>query len=395
MNPDEFKQTFPVLHDTLHEATQTNRAPFADRHIVFVQHLHSSILSLVDAVLLGGADAGRVTVVGKSYSTRPAALDGLRHRGVRVVDPQRMTDPRRSYEVELEQHVTTVLQGLGTDAPLLVFDEGAVAAKVLTRMPGLAAQARVVEQTTRGARWIDDIEPAFPVVDVARSMAKATLEAPLVARTMAAGLRDILAELDVRPATVGLIGYGRMGGQLAGALTQDFDVLVHDQIPDRADAARADGWRVTDRDTILAGTGVVIGCTGSAVLTTADLHHLADRTVLANGASSDIEFALWEHRTPDAILRGADPHRPWANHYTLPDAHRSILVAGGFPLNFYGTGEPISPQEFQLTRALMLAGAGQAMTLQAPGLVPLDTDRQAAVAARYSRAMAGLEATSR
>ncbi|MEU0479232.1 hypothetical protein ABZ260_08640 [Streptosporangium sp. NPDC006013] len=396
MNSFALLHDFPVLAQTLSAAAKSNAAIFKGWHVVCVQHLHSSIVPLVDALLLGGAGVADVTVVGKSYSTRPRAVEGLHERGVRVVDPQRMTDPRHSYEIELNRQVTTVLAELESTSVmerLLVLDEGAVATKALTRFPELARRSHVVEQTTRGARWVDQAEVAFPVVDVARSDAKASLEGPLVARSMIEGLDTVLNELGITATRAGIVGYGRMGARLAGELVRRFDVLVHEKEPGYAESARTGGFALRDFDTLVREADILVGCTGGQILDSSFLTVPTHPILLVNGASSDIEFGLWEHRRAEAIVYGDDPARPWANHYTIGSLPGQVtLAAGGFPVNFYGTGEPISAQRFQLTRSLMLAGAVQSMELTRPGLVPLDPDRQAAVRTAYAAAMAEPEA---
>lgn len=280
----------------------------------------------------------------------------------------------------------------GPDAgPLVVLDEGAVATKALAGRPALAARARVVEQTTRGARWSDTANLPFPVVDVARSAAKADYEAPLVVRSMRSGLQLAFGELGIQPDAIGLVGYGRMGARLAGLLAGDYQVTVFDQVPDNLALAASDGYRTCDFPHLLAESEVVIGCTGNGILGPAGLRHRAGPVTLANCASSDIEFELWERRTPEAVIGVGDPARPWTNHYLVDPDRRHRLIAGGFPTNFYCPGEPISPQEFQITRSLMLAGAMQAMSANRRGVIPLRQDTQSIITAAYRAAATQFE----
>jgi hypothetical protein len=105
---------------------------------------------------------------------------------------------------------------------------------------------------------------------------------------------------------------------------------------------------------------------------------------LINCASSDIEFRLWAHRRTGAVVGGlgTDASRPWDCHFRIGDTPR-ILIAGGFAVNFYNTDEPISSSDFQITRALMLAGAVQAVGSTTPGLVELDGDLQQVIRGAY------------
>lgn len=390
---------FPALAEVLHHLEVENRAPFRGCRVVFVQHVHTSLVPLVDAVLRGGADLEQVTVVAKAYSARPLAVEALRERGVRVGCHDRMRDPTRSYEIELEQDVEGILDGLdaGESAPLLVLDEGAVAARVLARRPRLASRARVVEQTTRGARWADSAAVGFPVVDVARSQAKAEYEAPLVARSMAAQLALVSDELNLSIHEIGLIGYGRMGARLADALGATARVVVHEVDEARGALAAQDGVAVRPLADLLSTVDVVVGCTGGNLLREEDVRLLGRSVALVNGASSDIEFALWRRRRAEAIVPGShgDALQPWRNHYAVDQApHRHVLVAGGFPINFYGTEEPLSPREFQLTRALMLAGAVQAMGGLPPGVTPLEDGVQRRIVDAYASERAGEQVTA-
>jgi S-adenosylhomocysteine hydrolase len=393
MNATIAVKDFPVIDAVVRDLDLTGREPFRGALVLAVQHVHTSMLALVAGLRCGGADTEAVTVVGKSYSTRVPAVEALRAAGVRVVDPLRMADPLRSYEDELAAQVAATVAGLsarlGRDTRVLVIDEGAVATKALLQLgdPDVLSRVHVVEQTTRGARWTETAAPPFPVVDVARSAAKADLEGPLVTASMVAGLDMALEALGHRPERVGIVGYGRMGARLAGLLSTRHPVAVHDTAEANLAAARADGRRVLDRRDLLEQVDVLIGCTGSPILDDGDVAALSRPLLFVNGASSDIEFPLWRYRTAEAILPGAGraADTPWHNHYAVGSARGHVLVAGGFPTNFHLPGEPISPRDFQVTRALMLAGAARTMSRSEPGLVPLDLPAQRIVADAYAK----------
>jgi S-adenosylhomocysteine hydrolase len=389
MSGSSFKD-YPAIVSVVDQLDIGGRAPFRGYEVLAVQHIHSSMAMLVDALCLGGAEPEHMTVAGKSYSTQPEAVTALRERGVHVVDAGRMRDPGRCYELEHSDEIAAALDGLqertGGARPLLVLDDGAVTARHVARRPELARRCRVVEQTTRGARWADVTSVGFPVVDVARSAAKAEFEAPLIARCLAEGLDLALEQVGGAPRILGIVGYGRIGARLADLLGRRFDVLVHDADQGRAAAARADGLQLAaDLPALLGAVDVLVGCTGNAILGEADLRQLTRPMILASGASSDLEFALWPRRRPEAMLAGSkDALRPWHNHYAIDRDAGCTLLAGGFPLNFFLPGEHLTPAEFQLTRALMLAGAAQVVGERGSGLIPLDPHVQSAVTAAYA-----------
>ena len=388
--------SYPAIAEVMARFNIRERTPFRGYTVLAVQHVQNSLVPLIDALCEGGADPGDITIVGKSYSTQPNAVEVLRERGIRVIGDAEMRDPCHSYEVELSKQVETVLDGpqqsLRRKRLFLVIDEGAVASRLLARRPDLAGRCRVVEQTTRGARW-SATEATFPVVDVGRAAAKAEYEAPMVATRMMAGLSESLIEIrSANPGLVGVVGYGRMGAQLSAELARTFDVAVYDSDSNRVSSAQADGLQTYDMNTLLAKVDMLVGCTGSSLLGESDLRLLRRPVILANGASSDIEFSLWSRRREEAILFGSreDAKRPWRNHYVVDRVAGHVLLMGGFPLNFYSRQEPLSPTVFQITRALMFAGICQAVNDARIGLTPLNSSIQHLIADAYVNEVGGV-----
>jgi S-adenosylhomocysteine hydrolase len=129
----ETLERFHVLCGVIDSLSIDEKVPFRGCDVLAVQHVHSSLVPLIDALILGGAAAERITVVSKAYSSRPPVVTALRQRGVNVVDKQRMDDPTQSYEVELAANVAVALlemQARGT-GPIAIFDEGAIASRIV------------------------------------------------------------------------------------------------------------------------------------------------------------------------------------------------------------------------------------------------------------------------
>lgn len=379
---------FKTLNDVLSKLQLETRRPFRDFDVLAVQHVQSSMTPLIDALRLGGAEAERITLVAKAYSATAGTVSALRSDGVNLIHVDHMTDPLRSYEDELRLLVADTVRRTRSRR-LLVIDEGAVAIRALAASPTAGRVVRAVEQTTRGARWISRSRVPFPVVDVARSQAKATAEAPLVAQAMIRNLRTILPTLSIEPESVGLVGYGRLGGCLATALRPHFEVFVSDLDPAKVRTAQDAGLRTAPLSSILEQCGVVLGCTGHVTVTGAHLSALRRPTVLASGSSSDLEFELCGHRTKDSIIGHGDFGRPWENHYEITFGTSHTMLGGGFPLNFIGA-EALTPEQFQMTRALMLAGADQVLSQNVPGIADLDAGIQRHILGSYGMMYPGL-----
>ncbi|WP_203736109.1 NAD(P)-dependent oxidoreductase [Catellatospora chokoriensis] len=330
----------------------------------------------MEALCRAGVAPGDITLIGKAYSTRAEAAEVLRAQGVRLPGSVEMDDPAVSYETEIGAVVAAEVARMARNrwaGRLLVLDEGAIAGRALLGHPDLWRRTHVVEQTTRGARWAAAVPRPFPVVDVARSEVKQHLEGPLIAESMAAGVRRVLHELGQGAGTLslGVVGYGTVGRRLAALLAADgHRVVIHDSDAVATAAARGDGLSTDDLPKLLHRAQVLIGCTGVPLLDRTALIRLPRPLVLINGASSDIEFPVWTERVPSRRLPSDhdSPRAPWRHHYTLAGPVPHMLAAGGFPVNFYCQDEPIPAPRFQVTRALMLAGAFQAVSQRTPGL---------------------------
>ena len=118
-------------------------------------------------------------------------------------------------------------------------------------------------------------------------------------------------------------------------------------------------------------------------------------SVLVSASSSDIEFRAWSLRSSAECL-GNPVHWGSVNHvedydhpcfslYRVPKgAGYFYLVNGGFPVNFDGGIDPISPSKIQLTRSLLYMGAVQASRTLSPGLHQLDAGLQNVLATAWS-----------
>jgi S-adenosylhomocysteine hydrolase len=352
--------------------------------VLAVQHVQDSLIPLIDGLCRLGIQPDAVRIAAKSYSSQPDALADLRSRGIHVEDDGRMLDPTVGYERELAERVQRLVdEALLRGGPILALDEGGSITAALHRRRAGEHGVAVVEQTTRGARTADRLALSFPVVDVARSETKSDVEGPLIAESMLRGLHRAEQQLGRPSGRVAVVGLGTIGRRVADLLASTGrDVLVHDRDSSARQTAGAEGHRVVALAAAYAEADVIVGCTGYPIIAAGELDRLRRPCLLVNGASSDLEFPLWSHRRPDAVVAHdgpVDPGRPWLYHYRVEAEQSHVLAAGGFPVNFFRTDEPIPARQFQVTRALMLAGAAQAVAETRPGVRPLHPELQAFV----------------
>src|SRR5579859_4134804 len=182
--------SLPLL-DYLDQCYQVNRQqPFQGYAVLAVQHLLGSTVPLLRAIEDGGVEKQNMYVVGKAYSSHYAVVAHLRNLGYQVVDAISEFSEQVPYDTILENAIRSALHKLITDYHLkshnprvLLMDDAGKAIRILHEdFFDYANTFRCVEQTTRGIREISKVALACPVVNVARSHAKVSLEAPLIAQ---------------------------------------------------------------------------------------------------------------------------------------------------------------------------------------------------------------------
>ncbi len=354
---------------------------------VFIQHLLASNLSLIRSLERAGIGRGDLYIFGKAYSSAPQVVEYLRRNGYRCYNPTEGYHLDSSYDTLLEHKIREVLGSVlpATDQPVLVLDDAAKAICILhePEFTEHLPRVRSVELTTRGLRELKKIPLRCPVVDIASSHVKKTVEAPLIGDSMADELSRFLNRWSgyYRPPSgdILLIGYGTIGKTVCRRLRDRFDVTVYDHEPEPLAQAARDGHRITENP---AGErfGIVVGCTGSSDLMLDDLSHNPG-ALFVNMSSSDLEFGLWKFggtkKRAAATLGYPGAELPFHEFYGVENGDRKFFIANsGFPIDFTGENDPIPAEKIQITRALVLAAAWQAIRETHNGIIELDREVQ-------------------
>jgi S-adenosylhomocysteine hydrolase len=355
-----------------------------------VQHLLRSNCDCAEFLLKRGLAKSKLRIFGKAYSTSGVALKYYKDRGFNAKSIGEGYDYSSPFDhgliVSIREALSSILaQG---ERNILLIDEGGLALQAAASFTQRDIRFAVAELTARGAHHYNLLQHRAPIIDVARSDAKKRIEAPLIARSMATLLGCRLQELgagSLSATRVGLVGAGAIGGalaselQAAGAIVSIFDTMD----------VRATSKGIRE---LLIDAEVVTSSTGQGMDWSELVTSLRDGTVLANCGSSDIEFQPWRLRArfePQQAFNVQVPSRPWrGNLSTGTDGHHVTLLGGGFPVNFDGSPDPIPAREIQLTRAILMAGAIQAVTSRNLGIIALDAGLQTQIAVRYNELLA-------
>jgi hypothetical protein len=129
---------------------------------------------------------------------------------------------------------------------------------------------------------------------------------------------------------------------------------------------------------ILNNYDVIVGATGTEILSASDIPLMSERAVIFSVSSSDREFNAHSWR--------AASDQKVSGHDAIEVGGR-ILLNNGFPLNFDGGEESVPLEEIQLTGALTVASLlhGTCLHESSGGFVELPRDLQLKVAIEFAR----------
>ncbi len=287
-----------------------------------------------------------------------------------------------------------------TQQPFVVLDDGGFVSAILHGDPKYAdvlSQFKIVEQTTRGITVAQARTIKTVIVNVARSRAKIA-EGKIIGRTVAEKVVQGLARAgrDLNGLTVVVKGFGTIGEPLCELLTaRGAKVLVMET--GKAAAARAAKKYEVIAEARLAEADMLVGATGERSIKLDDMRRLKHDAIIASATSKQVEAdmdGLREQATKSEVLpkRGSRAKLPTVA-YQL-DGRRLIVLGDGWPINFDGDVDSAPPEDIQITRAAMFAGALQAAGLRGhrtrnKNILPLDPKMDDLIVERFEQLRAG------
>jgi len=385
----------PVLERWLERAAQER--PLAGVTALLMQHQLGNQVPQTRALIELGVAPRDLYWIDIPYTSNAAVREALRGLGIPAenlfVSDFRLLD---DYAPHQRLRVQGFLRDLFQHPPtcLLVLDDGSYLLEALSCLRRRLPRVAIVEQTTRGLIKIEDsaaLESCageFPIVNVARSRPKMTLEPPFIGIAVCDALRRKLgAALKAGPADRCLVlGYGAIGEQVAAFLNSTLGFArdhVHVCDPDaaRARTAAAAGYATWARGDHGFRFKVVIGCSGRASFKLGDHVLLEDGAFLASATSGTVELS----REQFIELADASPFDDiWIDRDGLDETnlHSDVrfhfidrdvtFVNGGFPANFDGRVNCVPAHYIQPTPTMMCAAAVQAVCATSRGLIDLD-----------------------
>lgn len=340
------EKNLPLVHKFI---SQLQGFDLTDVMIICIQHVFMSTYYMFDALFEVGLDPRNLFILGKCYSSDPRAVKKLREQGAYVSEMSLYFDSHQPYDEILSSSAAELIQtailnrDLSKFQKIIILDDGGDlitnAKKILPYQSNIIG----IEQTTSGHTRISRNPLKFPVIDLARSWLKLQYETPINIRIATEKIKEKIKTLKTYVKKVLILGYGTLGQAIHQSLVNTFEVDCYDP--------KLKGiLGIKDLRTKLKTYDLIIGCSGSTSVTK-EMHSLCkSNVVLASISSSDREF--------DAVfLRRQCPQ--------MNDCHEDvvingrILLNGGFPINFSSDFSSSDTDEYQLTRALIVASIFQ------------------------------------
>jgi S-adenosylhomocysteine hydrolase len=344
--------------------------------IVSVQHLCSTTEVLFDALLELNLYPENLYVIGKCYSTNPDVLVRLRRKGINASLSSSCFNCLIPFDVAFDRNIDEMIKQIISSNDLFSYeriiildDGGHLLERAETFLPkGLPVVG--IEQTSSGFNRMKNKSFSFPVINLARSWLKLEYESPVIIALVLKKLQEKLDQLDSNVNKVLLMGYGVLGRKIYEVLKDRYLVSIFDAAPERS-TIPSDEFK-----TRLGEFDLIIGCTGATSLTFHDFKYLKKPVILASISSSDREFEAFK-------FRKLNPVKNWHSNVV---AEGITLLTSGFPITFDKDYDSIDTDDFQLTRALILASVYQASVTDQSlrGFLSMEDDLQRIILTKLS-----------
>jgi len=333
--------------------------------IIACQHILGTTFDLFEELFQKGLKPENVFLIGKCYSTNKQTFDLFKKKGANISEASFAFDSHISFDELFQKNIEAFFKDIQSAVDLKSFekivildDGGYLIALSNDFLKGLKNVVGI-EQTTSGYEKVKNLKLHFPMLNIARSKAKLTIESPFIAEIAAKKIDKYLHKYRIKNPNILVIGTGSIGSTLSSTLSKKFPVSRCDIIQQKCDFNGDYKDHLNEFD-------LIIGATGTSAIQSGEFGNLKQGVLLASISSSDREFSAVYLRQLAA---------------TTENCHEDIKVNGvtllncGFPINFNdGKRHSVSPEKIQLTRALLLAGIFESVTKEfSNNLIELDT----------------------
>ena len=265
-----FSLPTPAKLDVFSSITQkqNKETTFEGYSILLIQHLLADSAHLIKSFIDFGVEKDAIYIVGIPYSTKQETVRYLKAQEYKNI----YIPEKYPFDDLVEEALSEIiLYSEEKNKKIIIVEDGGYAVPLLHTKSGSFSSDRIigaVEQTANGI-WRDKElkQLNFPVVNVAQSEIKLRLESPLIGKAVSKNIELLYNKTfrDLAGKTIGIIGYGSTGSQIAKYLKcSDTEILVYDNKSERRDDATKNGFTVEyDLYEILKKSDIIVESTGS------------------------------------------------------------------------------------------------------------------------------------
>ena len=363
--------------------------------IVGIQHILPTTVSLFDSLIRLGVKPENIHLLGKGYSTLYTSREQILKLGIQIQSnsaQDKLGDFSQCFLHDicrLWAHVYANLAGKDVDAIIIMDDGGHCLVNV---PPKISKRYSIVgiEQTTSGLLNPKVLNLQFPLIEVASSAAKKSLEPPVISKAIIKKLVDV-SEIGNKKVSCGVAGFGSIGKAVAYELSRlGHRVSLYDIVHDNNIKNHNYSW-CKNVDELLSKSDYIFGCTGRDLAGEFRLNNLTiGNKYLISCSSDDTEF-LSLLKLIHRVHPRKSSFSPFAD--IIYENKKNVLIKiyrGGFPINFDNSSEAEPSQSIQLTRGLMFAALIQALSIlnlhrkNSHARIALDTMLQHFIAQKWS-----------
>lgn len=334
--------------------------------LIGCQHILETTHTMLRSLYDFGLNPKNIFLVGKCYSSNRSVWQEMYQDGIQVFSLSFFFESHLAFDeqfhhilVQFLKHVRSRVDFSKFNKVILIDDGGQFLTLSRTFFTGYKNIVGI-EQTTSGYEKIKFGALLFPIINVARSQAKLIYESPMIAEAILKKALKHLIVVKYAFKRILIIGYGAIGSAIHAALKKDYEVQIYDKNLHQKEIDFKEHLQTAD---------MIIGCTGETSIPFSKYKYLKKGCVLVSASSSDREFDAVHIRKKSKNIKSC---------HDDVEVEGITLLNCGFPINFSGDRNSVSPNKIQFTRALLMAAILQAYEMQESPLeiFPLDRNMQ-------------------
>lgn len=324
----------------LHYYARKNGSTLKDYALILIQHLLKDTISLIEAFNVAGVDSDAMIIVGIPYSSKEEVVQSLRN------DYQVVTPESEHFDDHVRDVIDTALNICRqNNKKLIVVEDGGYAVPLLHQEfeESLKLCKGAVEQTTRGI-WRDDPaelkiieELKIPVLSIPHCFLKQNIEGPEIGKAVVKNVDHLLSKMGqfISGKRALVISYGTIGSNIAESLENQRAIVSVSEIDaKKLLVARLRGYDTDSLMNSIRKNDLIIGATGKTSIGMAELLAAKNNTVLVSASSKRVEIDVDELEN---LSKRKTRLEGVGTEYELINGNKILLLADGYPVNFYGS----------------------------------------------------------